>query len=389
MLTAVVLAAGSGRRLGGESKVWRSFRGQPLWRLAATAFNGVAERLVVVLAADRVADAGAWLQDFPVPWVAVEGGAERWESTARGVAVVDTPYVAVHDGARPLVTPDLVRRTFAAARETGAAIPALPVVDTVKELEEGRVAKTLPRERLVVAQTPQIFRTEWLKDALARGGPVTDDASWVEALGYPVAVVDGDPMNRKITTPEDWEWLEGQDWGGQEMRIGQGFDIHPLAAGRPLVICGTVVPSDQGAVGDSDADVALHAVMDAALGAAGLGDMGTWFPRHRVTPGSSSRDLMAVVQEAVRQEGWRVVNADVTVVLERPALAALRPAMQDTLAGLLDCTAVSIKFKTADGLGVVGEGRAVAAMAVVQLARHAQKDGVRRPSCQPWPGQAP
>jgi len=380
MLTAVVLAAGSGRRLGGESKVWRLFRGQPLWRVAADSFVGTAERLVVVLAPDRLADAAVWLRHFPLPWAVVEGGAERWESTARGVASVDTPYVAVHDGARPLVSRDLVRRTFAAARETGAAVPVLPAVETVKEVAAGRVVRTLSRERLAIAQTPQIFRTEWLRAALREGGAVTDDASWVEAMGYPVAVVDGDPTNRKITTPDDWEWLLRQEGGGQEVRVGQGFDIHPLAPGRPLVLCGTVVPSDLGAVGDSDADVALHAVMDAALGAAGLGDMGVWFPSRRVAPGTSSRDLMATVQEAVRREGWRVVNADVTVVLERPALAPLRAAMQDTLAGLLDCPAVSVKFKTADGLGAIGERRAVAATAVIQLARHEKTRDTRLPS---------
>ncbi len=212
LVTAMVLAAGAGRRLGGESKVWRLFRGRPLWWHAASAFSGAVDAVVLVLAPDRMTEARSWLEDFPVPWELAAGGEERWQSTAAGMAKVTGEFVAIHDGARPLVPPELIRRTLKAAHTTGAAIPAIPVSDTVKLVRDGMVERTLPRSRTMLAQTPQVFRSDWIRRALVeQGGPVTDDASWVEALGYPVAVVAGDPQNRKITTPDDWEWLERQE----------------------------------------------------------------------------------------------------------------------------------------------------------------------------------
>jgi 2-C-methyl-D-erythritol 4-phosphate cytidylyltransferase len=207
-LTAVVLAAGRGERLGGIPKVWRELSGRPLWWWSLEAFRPVAHALVLVVAPDRVAEAESRLSAFGRPCRVVAGGDARADSSRAGLAVVDSRFVAIHDAARPLVTPGLITRVFEAARASGAAIPGLPPADTVKLVVAGRVSRTLPRERVVLVQTPQVFRTDWIRAAMAAGPPqVTDDSGWVEALGHPVQVVEGDRDNRKITDAADWAWL--------------------------------------------------------------------------------------------------------------------------------------------------------------------------------------
>lgn len=213
-LTAVILAAGQGTRLGGTPKVWRELSSAPLWWWSLLAFQGLAARAVLVTAGDRVEEAQTRLAALS-DWVTVTaGGQERWESSQLALRHVRTPFVAVHDAARPLVSPALVRRVLEAARATGAAVPGMPPKDTVKLIARGQVATTLPRDHLVLVQTPQVFRTEWLRAAFQAENTVlratTDDSSLVEALGRPVAVVPGDPDNRKITDQADWDWLEGR-----------------------------------------------------------------------------------------------------------------------------------------------------------------------------------
>jgi 2-C-methyl-D-erythritol 4-phosphate cytidylyltransferase len=207
-LTVVLVAAGRGTRLGGENKVWRQIDGRPLWWWAASRFSDLVREAVVVVSPDRVADAGEHASALPFPVRALAGGRERWESSAIGIRAVTTAYVAVHDAARPLVSSVLITRVLHAARETGAALPGLPATDTVKLVEHGHVKKTLPRASVILAQTPQIFRTDWAMSSLRQQpGGVTDDVSWLEAAGHPVAVVEGESVNRKVTTGEDWDWL--------------------------------------------------------------------------------------------------------------------------------------------------------------------------------------
>lgn len=227
-LTAVVLAAGAGRRFGGPNKVWRELDGRPLWWWSLRAFAGLAEAAVLVVEAGRLEDArrllATWARDAAWPVEVVPGGAERWESSRAGVAAVRTSYCAIHDGARPLVSGALVARVFAAARKTGAAVPVVTPADTVKVVEGGRIVGTVPRVRAGLAQTPQIFRTDWIRRALAEAdGTVTDDAELLERRGFPVAAVPGEPDNRKITVAEDWLWLErrwrlGREGGGTDAR---------------------------------------------------------------------------------------------------------------------------------------------------------------------------
>ena len=204
-LTLVVVAAGQGHRMGGIPKVWRLWDERPLWWWSLAVLKEHVAAAVLVVAPDRVAAARTWLAS---DGVVVAGGATRDLSVASGLQRVRTPYVAVHDGARPLVSRALVDRVWRAALETGAAVPGLPPTDTVKVVHRGLVARTVPRHHLVTVQTPQIFRTEWLRDALARkGSGVTDDSAAVEVAGHAVAVVEGDALNRKLTVEADWLWL--------------------------------------------------------------------------------------------------------------------------------------------------------------------------------------
>ncbi len=205
-LTLVVVAAGQGHRMGGVPKVWRLWEERPLWWWSLAVLKEHVAAAVLVVAPDRVEDARTWVGSDGVAVVA--GGATRDASVASGLGWVRTPYVAVHDGARPLVSRALVDRVWRAALETGAAVPGLPPTDTVKVVHRGLVARTVPRHHLVTVQTPQIFRTEWLRDALARkGSGVTDDSAAVEVAGHAVAVVEGDALNRKLTVEADWLWL--------------------------------------------------------------------------------------------------------------------------------------------------------------------------------------
>lgn len=210
MLSAVIVAGGTGERLGGEPKVWRLVEGKPLWWWSLNAFTAVAGEQILVVAADRRIEAERVLEAWgasPRPRVTV-GGTTRQASSQSGVAAISGEYCAIHDAARPLVTPELIRRVYQAAQRTGAALPALVPSDTVKVVDRaGQVEATLPRDRLRLVQTPQIFRTEWLREAWAgrSATPVTDDAQLIEQLGYPIQTVTGDADNMKVTVPGDWE----------------------------------------------------------------------------------------------------------------------------------------------------------------------------------------
>ncbi|MBE3132740.1 MAG: 2-C-methyl-D-erythritol 2,4-cyclodiphosphate synthase, partial [Acidobacteria bacterium] len=292
--------------------------------------------------------------------------------------------VVVHDAARPFVSADLIARTIDAAIESGVAIPALAARDTIKEVTgadpRGRfVTRTLPRESIVFVQTPQAFRPDILREAirLGRAGvDVTDEASLAERAGHAVRVIEGDPRNIKITTPEDLEVARGlvaesetRDTAGLT-RIGTGYDVHRLVAGRRLVLGGVVIPFALGLDGHSDADVLCHAVTDAILGAAAEGDIGRLFPdTDDRWKGASSLDLLARAVDLVRSKGYRAGNVDAVVMAERPRLAPHVDEITARLAATLgippDC--VSVKGKTNEGLGEIGRGEAIAVHAVALL----------------------
>ncbi|MBO8141264.1 MAG: 2-C-methyl-D-erythritol 4-phosphate cytidylyltransferase [Firmicutes bacterium] len=409
MYTAAVIipAAGRGRRMGqaGRPKQYLPLFGKSIlrWTMEACAASRAVRELILVVAAEDAASFQAELatrRPLDKPVRVVPGGPERQDSVRAGLAAVGrgTDVVAVHDGVRPLVKPALLDAVLAAAARHGAATAAVPLKDTVKLVEGPWVQATPERERLRLVQTPQAFRRELLEDAHFRavreGWRATDDATLVERAGHPVAVVEGAYDNIKITTPEDLllaetllrarEWQLGtgavpqqapaagrqQAQEGASVRIGIGYDVHPLVACRPLILGGVEIPFELGLAGHSDADVLLHAIMDAMLGAAGLGDIGVHFPPgDPAYAGASSLKLLEEVRERVAERGFRVGNVDATVVAERPRLRPYVPAMVERIAACLQVApeAVNVKATTAEGLGFVGARQGIVAHATALL----------------------
>jgi 2-C-methyl-D-erythritol 4-phosphate cytidylyltransferase/2-C-methyl-D-erythritol 2,4-cyclodiphosphate synthase len=283
--------------------------------------------------------------------------------------------VVVHDAARPMVSADLIERTVAAAVEHGAALAALRATDTVKRgTADGVVVETVPRDSIYLAQTPQAFQAALLRDALSSGMDATDEATLVERAGIPVHLVAGDPRNVKITTAADVSLAERltQDRTVAGIRVGNGYDLHRLVADRPLVLGGVTVPYELGLAGHSDADVVCHAVSDAVLGAAGLGDIGRHFPdTDPQWKGADSLKLLAHAAALVRAEGWTIANVDVVVIAERPKLLPFLAQIRQNLAAALQCAVqqVSVKGKTNEGVDATGAGQAIATHAVALIQR--------------------
>ena len=395
-VTVIVPAAGIGKRLGlGKNKAFALVGGLPLLALCLKNLSAVAvvNHVVVVVGAGEVEATRQLLTQqqercFPrLSWEVTAGGKERQDSVANGLACVtaETGYVAVHDGARPFADAAVFNRTLAKAKQYGAAIAAVPSKDTVKIVrEDGLVASTPERSTLRNVQTPQIFEIGLLRRAYAnvKKHPfaVTDDASLVEALGEPVAVAEGAYENIKITTPEDILVAEEiiarrvketrEEMQVMQFRVGTGFDVHCLVQGRPLILLGVTIPCAKGLLGYSDADVALHALTDALLGAAGLGDIGRHFPdtdpRYK---GADSRKLLREALRMIQAKGWRVNNVDVTIIAQAPKLAAFIPQMQALVAEDLQVApdAVNVKATTTEKLGFAGRGEGIAAEAVASL----------------------
>jgi 2-C-methyl-D-erythritol 4-phosphate cytidylyltransferase/2-C-methyl-D-erythritol 2,4-cyclodiphosphate synthase len=382
-VTAIIAAGGRGARFGDTlPKQFLPLAGRPILQRSIDAFTRHARitEVIVALPAEVVADPPDYLRAASKPLTLVEGGARRqdsvWRAFARVSAAAD--IVVVHDAARPLVNETLIGQMIDAAAADGAAIAALPVTDTVKRADAQRlIVETVPRGELFLAQTPQAFRTTVLREALAlsdTGANATDEAALVERMGFPVRLVDGDPRNLKITTADDLAMAERLLSGSQvsPLRIGAGYDIHRLVDGRPLILGGVVIPFERGLAGHSDADAVCHAVTDALLGAAAVGDIGRHFPDTdpRWKDADSVR-LLARAVEMIAAAGYGVVNVDVVVIAERPTLAPYVDAMRETLARALGVTAaqVGMKGKTNEGLGSIGAGESIAVHAVALLCR--------------------
>ena len=434
VVEAVVVAAGSSSRMGGTDKLSAELEGRSVlrWSVEALAAAGV-ERIVIATASARVAEIAAepWLPDCVVSVVA--GGARRQESVAAGVAALmelaadasadggagatavsasatsratggaaggttagatttqpapRDPIILVHDAARPLAGVELIRAVAAAAATHGAAIPILPVTETLKRLDGEWIATTVDRTDVVAAQTPQGLRLSLLLRAYAKyppDGPETwtDEASLLEACRIPVHAILGEATNLKVTVPLDLEraqvFLDGglvpgrpasTRAGAAAGRIGLGTDSHPFGPGEPLVLGGLRLDGSPRLSGHSDGDVALHAVADAILGAAGLGDLGRLFPADSRTPaGIDSRVLLASVAQKARAAGWVPANVDLTIVAARPKLAALLPAMGDAIAEALGVarSAVNVKASTGNLEGSEGAGRSISASSIAWL----------------------
>jgi 2-C-methyl-D-erythritol 4-phosphate cytidylyltransferase / 2-C-methyl-D-erythritol 2,4-cyclodiphosphate synthase len=390
-VSVIVAAGGSGTRLGaGTPKQLLDIGGRSMLARSVGAFDAhprVSEIVVVLPPAiasasvDRPAEALPLLSKVAH---VVTGGPRRQDSVANGFAKVSphAEVVLVHDAARPFVSAALIDRAIDAAAVHGAVIPALDVKDTVKRVDvpgvsgaDRRIVETLPREAIVLAQTPQAFRRHVLADAIAAGRPdldATDEAMLAESAGHHVYVVGGDPHNVKITTPEDLDAARRQAAPARTGRAGTGYDLHLLVDGRPLILGGVTIPSAKGALGHSDADVVCHSVTDAVLGALGLDDIGRHFPDNDPKwKDASSVDLLERAVALVREAGYEVGNVDVTVILEKPKIKDYIGAMRANLAGALgiDASRVSVKGKTNEGVDAVGRGEAIAAHAVALLRR--------------------
>jgi 2-C-methyl-D-erythritol 4-phosphate cytidylyltransferase / 2-C-methyl-D-erythritol 2,4-cyclodiphosphate synthase len=377
-VTAIIAAGGAGRRLGGSvPKQLLEIGGRSLLERSVDAFRShtaVAD-VIVALPPALVSEPPRWLEGVRL----VAGGERRQDSVASAFDVIAdrTEVVLVHDAARPFVSPALISRTIDAAAEHGAAIAAVDVRDTVKRAEAVAgshvIVETIPRETIFLAQTPQGFRREVLAAAieLGRSGvDVTDEASLAGRVGYRVHVVAGEPDNVKITTVEDLAAARGRVAPARTGRVGTGYDLHRLVSGRPLVVGGVTIPVDRGPLGHSDGDVACHAVTDAVLGAACLGDIGRHFPDSDSRwKGASSLDLLRDAVAMVAAQGFEVGNVDVTVILEAPKLREHIDGMRAAMARALgiDVSRVSVKAKTNEGMDAVGRGDAIAAHATALL----------------------
>ena len=382
-VTAIIAAAGAGKRLGADlPKQLLDLGGRTILERSISAFvaHDRVDDVIVVLPPAIATAPQPWLTSTPPAVRIVAGGVRRQDSVANAFDSVsaDSDVVLVHDAARPFVSSDLISRAIDAAAEHGAAIVAVPVRDTVKRVEVSGASRvvtgTVPRETIYLAQTPQAFRRDVLRAAVALGRTgveATDEAMLAERAGHAVHVVEGDPANVKITTVEDLELARrGASSSAGAARIGTGYDLHRLVEGRPLVIGGVTIPSPKGALGHSDADVVCHAITDAVLGAANAGNIGQRYPDSDAKwSGASSIELLRDSARHVRGSGFVVENVDVSVVLETPRIGPFIAEIRTRVAEALgvEPSRVSVKGKTNEGLDAVGRGDAIGAHAVALL----------------------
>ncbi len=370
------MAAGSGSRFGADRpKQYLSLAGRPVLRHAAEALlrDGGVDAILPVCAADSLALVAAILEGLPT-LPPVVGGATRQASVRAGLEALagDPPErVLVHDGARPVVPLGTVPALLAALERHPGAIPAQPVTDTLKRGEAGLIQTTVPRAGLFRAQTPQAFRFAPLLAAhRAAMAEATDDAQLLEAAGLAVALLPGHEQNIKITWPEDLARMEAALTPPLLPRIGTGFDVHRLVAGRPMVLCGVTIPGPMGLDGHSDADVGLHALCDAIYGALAEGDIGRWFPPSEAQwKDADSARFLRHAAGRIAARGGVLANADVTLICERPKITPHATAMRERLAALLEVPVdrISVKATTTERLGFPGRGEGIAAQAAVCL----------------------
>lgn len=376
---ALVVAAGRGARFGGERpKQYLPLGGRMILHHAVAAFAAhprIAAVQVAIRPQDRdlFEDSVAGLGKVLPP---VAGGATRQESVLLGleaVAALRPKGVLIHDGARPFAAAALIDRVIEALGRAPAAVPCLPLRDTIKSIEDGAIRATVDRTHLWRAQTPQGFHFDVIIAAhrAAAGRDLTDDSAVAEAAGLMPLMVAGDEDNLKVTTAEDLaaaERLLAARRG--DVRVGQGFDVHAFGPGDKIVVCGIEIPHGAGLVGHSDADVGLHALTDAVLGAIGAGDIGQHFPPGDPQwRGASSDQFLRHAALLVTRHGGAVAHVDLTIVCERPRIGPHRAAMAERVAAILGIAAdrVSVKATTTDGLGFTGRGEGIAAQAVATV----------------------
>jgi 2-C-methyl-D-erythritol 4-phosphate cytidylyltransferase/2-C-methyl-D-erythritol 2,4-cyclodiphosphate synthase len=372
-VAALIVAAGKGQRAGGGlPKQYRLLAGKPVLRWAVESLVGhpAVQSTRVVIGPGQDALAAAALEGLSIGEL-IQGGAERADSVGAGLSAMDTDAVLVHDAARPFCPPEVVDRLIARLEFFDGAAPVLPVGDTLARASNV-LEQSVDRRGIVRVQTPQAFRTRALKRAYSAwpGPPPTDETSVLQAAGMAVATVAGHPALEKLTLPGDFERAERWLVGGLAPRTGMGFDVHAFAGAGPLMLGGVEIPHDRGLAGHSDADVVLHSITDALLGAGGLGDIGEHFPPSDPRwKGAASSSFLAHAAELVRSRGGIVDHVDCTIIAEAPRIGPHRLAMRQRIADImgLNTDQVSIKATTTEGLGFTGRGEGIAAQAVATI----------------------
>ena len=372
-LTALIVAAGKGERLGAESpKQYRPIAGKPVlrWAIESLIHHPAVQSVRVVVGKNQKESAALALQGLDVGDF-IEGGSERADSVRAGLAAIASDAVLVHDAARPFCPPAVVDRLIAQLEFFEGAAPVLPVGDTLARIGD-QLEETIDRNGVVRVQTPQAFRARSLRDAYAvwSGPSPTDETTVLRAAGMRVAAVEGDPALEKLTTSADFQRAEQWLAGRFVTRTGMGFDVHAFAGEGPVTIGGIAVPHPRGLAGHSDADVVLHAITDALLGAAGLGDIGEHFPPSdpRWKGASSDRFLRHAV-ELLTSKCAIIDHIDCTIIAEEPKIGPHRDAMRSRIAEIasLDPAQVSIKATTTEGLGFTGRREGIAAQAIASI----------------------
>ncbi|HEX7822810.1 MAG TPA: bifunctional 2-C-methyl-D-erythritol 4-phosphate cytidylyltransferase/2-C-methyl-D-erythritol 2,4-cyclodiphosphate synthase [Sphingobium sp.] len=382
-LTAILLAAGKGERAGGGiAKQYRTLGGRSLLDHAVRSLAR-ADQILIVVAPGEADRAALALRDMTSVQIFLTGGTTRQESVRKALdhlATLPSPpsHIMVHDSARPFV-PESVWERLVAALENGAvaAMPVLPVVDTLVRGTSGIAADVVPRDSLYRVQTPQAFRCDALlaaHRAWPSGENATDDAQMLRAIGHEVVMVDGDQRLEKITMAEDFvrvAALNGLSIGTvPDIRTGTGYDVHRLVEGKPLWLCGVEIAHSHGLSGHSDADVAIHALVDAILGALAEGDIGQHFPPSDETwRGAASLRFLEYARDRVASRGGRIGHIDITIICEAPKVGPHRDTMRKRLAEILALTPdrISVKATTTEGLGFTGRREGIAAQATATI----------------------
>jgi len=372
-VTALIVAAGRGERLGGElPKQYRPLGGKPVlrWAVEALAGHPSIDQVRVVIGEGQNQMALDALSGLSVGDL-VRGGAERSDSVLNGLKAIGDGAVLVHDAARPFCPPAVVDRLLAALDRNDGAVPVLPVADTLA-LGDTVLDCPVDRKRMLRVQTPQAFQVEDLIYAYAeagRGSP-TDESTVMLTAGLKVAAVEGDSMLEKLTTPGDWDRAEAIVASRLIPRTGMGYDVHAFGGDGPIMLGGIAVPHSRGLAGHSDADVVLHAITDALLGAAGLGDIGEYFPPSDAQWKGASSDLfLRHAADLVRERGGIIDHVDVTIIAEEPKIGPHRSAIRTRIAEVLavKLEQVSVKATTTEGLGFTGRREGMAAQAVTSI----------------------
>ena len=369
---AVIVAAGAGKRFGGEvPKQFSVLSGKPIVNYSIETFLPLVDYMVVVTPAED-----SWKQFWqpPAGIEIVTGGKRRQDSVLNGLCFLQdkgVTHVLIHDGARPLVDSQCIQRVKSSVKSKVAAIPVIPVSDTVKEISNQTVLKTVNRDTLRLSQTPQGFFVDTLVKVLEEAEDITDEASAYEASGLCVVTVEGQKSNIKLTNREDAVVLSAL-MEKSERSLGTGLDFHPFSPERPLYFCGCKLSDSDGLQGHSDGDVVLHAVADAILAASRLGDIGSFFPpADPKWKGADSSDLLLFCVKKVREAGWEISMLDVTVIGEKPKITPIRSTLISRLAVI---TAVSeekiwIKGTTTNTIGELAQGKGVGCSVLAELVR--------------------